>query len=254
MRRKSPRVVWLPQSNINSIGDVDTIAYQETLVAVSGATGSSTTVELPMVLDAQQSAIGTTDSSLADIEGSAYRLRRIVGKIWVQVGQTPGFTPSVRTPVEVICTAGFIVRIADTNTGQSLAANVGPDEIDPALIDNSGDPWIWRRSWVLGNRFAFDNAFALVAGASQALFEVNPQSTNNWAGYGSGIQDGPHVDQKTARIVGPEHRLFLDFTATISQPSLDIPGEEPLTVGVRTDIRCLGSLRTSVGNRRNASR
>lgn len=256
MRRRKPRVVWLPQTNANSIGD-NTAVYQLFLLSLGGSTGSHVSTELPMVLDSQQSPVFDPTSSLSDIESSGYRLRRIVGKIWIQCGQTVpiafgggGDTNSI-TPFSAIVTAGFIVRKAETATGRSLASFTGDDtSISPALIENSGDPWIWRRSWLVGNNWARGNVAHPEAGV---LLPINPVPTDNYAPGRGGIADGPHVDQKTARIVGPEERLFLDVTATVLSESGD-SGESPLTIAVITDIRCLGSLRTSTGNRRNASR
>jgi len=247
-RRTRPRVVWLPQTNRNSIGDLTTV-FNLVLQNISGATGSSTTTEIPIVLDNQQIATGTTDSSLADIESSGYRLRRIVGKVWCQLNQT-NLDDADNTVQSVICTAGFMVRKATAATGDSYAAAVGPAEVDPALIGNTGDPWIWRRSWVLGNN------------AAAGVTERNPPNviskqhfpTVNWGkDYPGGIAEGPHIDQKTARKVGPEERLFLAFTTTVLGEAVSPPGDANI-VAWFTDLRVLGSLQTSSGNRGNSTR
>lgn len=249
-RRSKPRVVWLPQTNANSIG-TGTQVYQIDVMSLGGATGSATTSEIPLVLDSQQSAVSVTDSSLADIESSGYRLRRIVGKIFVEVAQTaPGLAAAVTSPTSVIVTAGIIVRRAETTTGQSYASQISQDEINTGFIENTGDPWVWRRSWTLGNNNAAQLLEANPAGTavSRQLFP-----TTNFTNLAGGIADGPHVDQKTARIVSAEERLFLDVTCTILGESTD-PGATNLTIAYWTDLRVLGSLRSSSGNRRNASR
>jgi len=251
MRRRKPRVVWLPQTNANSIGDFTSV-YQLSVIDVEGPTGSSTSKELPLVLDSTQSATGLTDSSLSDIENSGYRLRRIVGKIFVECAQSERqLTSSNISPTSCIVTAGIMVRRAQFDgTSYAIAVGTNNEEINTGLIENTGDPWVWRRTWTLGNN-----------GSQQLLYE-NPTGgevqsrqffpTTNFTELGGGVSDGPHVDQKTARIVSQEERLFLDWTVTILGESSDQGGT--ITCAMWTDLRVLGSLRTSSGNRGNASR
>lgn len=265
-RRKKPRVAWLPQTNANSLGatavDSDTV-YQLLVFNVGGATGESVVAEIPLVLDSQ-TAIEDTGATLADIESSGYRLRRIVGKIWIQCGQTAlGSTTGsgVSTPLSVIVTAGIMVRHAITATGGSTALAANTPDANPALILNTGDPWVWRRSWIVGNNNAAGNIQSLTglttptAGVGTPIFSpLNRQPENNYSELAGGIADGPHVDQKTARVVGLEERLFLDVGATVLAEAPSQPETSPLTIAVITDLRVLGSLRTNVGNRRNSSR
>lgn len=240
-RRTKPRVVWLPNTNANSIGNGSQV-YQAATVTFGPATGDTGSIELPIVIDGEPDPLGA-GQTLSDVENSGYRLRRIVGKIWVIGGQA-SFDGA--GPPAYIVTAGFMVRRTNPTTGASLAvlADNGPPfpSIDPGQIENIGDPWIWRRSWLLG-----DNS-------SSAANPASPLPTRNFGDdYGGGISEGPHVDQKTARIVSSEERLFLDVTATtlidgqLAPPSLG-------ALFVATDIRVLASMRTSTGNRRNASR
>lgn len=267
-RRRKPRVVWLPQTNANVLsvdgsGNTDTV-FNLTVFSAGGPTGTSSVSEIPLVLDAQ-TAVEDTGATLADIESSGYRLRRIVGKIWVECGQTAlGSTTSggTATPLSAIVTAGIIVRHARTDTGASTAIGAGTSihEVNPALIINTGDPWVWRRSWIVGNRWAKGNVQSLsgltgpLAGTGTAIFDpLNDVPENNYMNYAGGNADGPHVDQKTARVVGPEERLFLDISATILGEAA-VTETTPLTIAVITDLRVLGSLRTSSGNRGNSSR
>jgi len=244
-RRTRPRVAWLPQTNANSIGTGD-LVYQLVVIGVGGVTGSRTTFELPLVLDNPQSAVFSTDPSLSDIESSGYRLRRIVGKVWVQMAQSnQAATQNNMRPSSVIVTAGIMVRRVEPPGASSLSGLVNINNVSPALIENSGDPWVWRRSWVLG-----DNQTDDVAAGGQVQFFP----TINWGSYGGGIAEGPHVDQKTARIVATEERLFMNVTATILSEASNQAQDIPATIAVFTDLRVLGSLRTNVGNRRNASR
>jgi len=200
---------------------------------VSDVTGSNATFEIPVIQDGSLSGPLAETSSLSDIENSGYRLRRIVGKIFVLIGQTAD-SPSA-SPCLYGVTAGLIIRRTDPGTGGSLAANVGPEEISPNDIENSMDPWIWRRSWILGDNLTPP---------------ANNAQTQNFGNAYQGALDGPHVDQKTARIVGPEERLVLDISTTVIIAGSPECGDTL----VLTDLRVLGSMRTSSGNRRNASR
>jgi len=245
-RRTKPKVVWLPICNTNSIDPSNRSTWQRAAVALDGSVlGSSTTLEIPCVLDGLQSSpISDPNSSLADVENSGYRLRRIVGKIYVFISQNDrnnGETYGV--------TAGFIIRRTDSTAATSLAA-LSPGATATDDIENSMDPWIWRRSWILG-RDALPDAVAPIT-QSAFVSSFNDFPHDNFGRNAGGVHEGPHVDQKTARIVGPEERLFLDLTATTL---LDDPAAAgaPFLI-VFTNLRVLGSMRTNIGNRRNASR
>lgn len=79
----------------------------------------------------------------------------------------------------------------------------------------------------------------------------NIPTENNGLGALAGM-DGPHVDVKCARIIGPEERLFLNVQSTILAASTD-PQITTIT-RVFADLRVLVTVKSSVGNRRNASR
>lgn len=231
-RRKSPRVVWLPQDPFFSVDAATTAGSTVMLVGDSvqgGDAGNSATVVVPVIRDASPNPL-TAANTLADINESGYRLRRIVGKIWVFTDQVPG-----EQPPAVVISAGFIILRTDPGAGNlpqnpTVAAYAAND------IVNTESPWIWRRSWLAIN-FASTN--------DPLTFQTPPLAS------GGGNADGPHVDQKTARIVGPDERLFLVFTATTVRPS-DPQSAAPLAYVY--DLRILASMRSNVGNRRNASR
>lgn len=239
-RRSKPRVVWLPQTNANTLGDTTiNLRTQD----INGATGSLRVTEIPIVLDAQQSVSQNTDPSLSDIENSGYRLRRIVGKFFVQLAQSDP-TGLETGPTSVIVTAGLIIRRADDNSGQSMSALARAESVSPLLIENTGDPWIWRRSWTLGDNNA---AGVNPSGDNPTQFFA----TTNWS-HGPSAVDGPHIDQKTARIVANEERLYLSVAIMVLGEGLELATSQ--TIAWWTDMRVLGTLKTSIGNRRNASR
>lgn len=234
-RRSKPRVVWLPGTNANSLGGFNSSTWQLTSTTVGvGTAGQTDTIEIPVTQDGAGSDPLDTNSTLADIESSGYRLRRIVGKIYCFIANTGAPTSALFG-----VTAGFMVRKVNANgpeDGTSMAFQAGSGNINPASISTSGDPWIWRRAWMLGNN-----------GTSGTTFGDTP--AQNFGAQYPGPLEGPHVDQKTARIVGPDDRLYLDFNVT---RIFDNDVETSLVVV--TDLRVLASMRPTIGNRRNATR
>lgn len=224
-RRTSPRVVWLPSPDDVAISTGS--VYNTFFLDLAGALsiGAELHDDIPLVTDNPR-PLRAIDTSLADVESTGYRLRRIVGKIWCAVDQVVQDDAGT-----VMCTAGIMVRRVDA--GGAPVANS-----DPGNFNNMCDPWVWRRSWLLANAASTN---------TEDTFLITMPTANTQLGS---VADGPHVDQKTARLVGPEERLFLTCGATLMN------GQNEGTMRVRwaTDLRVLGSMRTSSGNRRNASR
>lgn len=246
-RSRKPRVVWLPTTNTFSTDTANRQVWQTNSVQLDNTSGNpGLCVEMPVVIDGIGSDPLDPTSTLSDIENSGYRLRRIVGKVYCFLSQTNSTTGG-----EDIygVTAGFIIRRTDT-AGNSLAAqgvnsniNIGPDD-----IDNSMDPWIWRRSWLLSNGANSVSSTGLKGDEQSGFLNSGPHT--NYGKNAGNLQEGPFVDQKTARVVGPEERLFLDVMGS----PLFINEGTPCFLVVVTNLRVLASMRTSVGNRRNASR
>lgn len=233
-RRNKPRVVWLPPNDSFNVGVDQTNGVHEFTVDTTGDAGAETVAEIPLTIDGQFDA-SDPQTSLADMFDSGYRLRRIVGKFWCTMVQG-GAGAHV-----VLVTAGIIVRRESTIDGQSLASQVDtPTQISPVNVDNYTDPWIWRRSWVLSDE------------ANQVASNTKGPRGNYFDGYAGGNADGPHVDQKTARIIGPEERLFLNVSSMVLIAGGGI--QDASIVRCWADFRLLASLRTTTGNRRNASR
>jgi len=240
MRRRKPKVVWLPATNANTLDTQNSRAgYQRFILNVAGDPGDFATAIIPLVIDGQFDDPTDPAASLADVESTGYRLRRVVGKIWAACRQQ-----AVGAPPTCLLTVGLIVLRTSAITGSQIDAN--PAHYSPADIDNWDDPWIWRRSWLLTNSRATTAANTIQGSAATAI-----QSSTNYSQLG-GNADGPHVDQKTARIVGSEERLMLVATSMV----VDSGGDAQSTndIDVITDLRVLGSMRLNQGNRRNASR
>lgn len=174
--------------------------------------------------------------SLADFQGSAWRLRRCVGNLFVAAYDIAG-NPGFATPQSVVVGAGLIVLKTD-EAGEPLAQTDA--SYSPLAQKNIRDPWIWRRTWVLQPQ-----AFSTVP-------NVGPQlaypSSNIY--YGTAV-GGPYMDAKTNRRIGLEERLFLAIDGYWRIPP-GIQGTGTL-INWTFDYRLLGSLMKET-NRKNASR
>lgn len=254
-RRRRPTVNWLPVQGVqpdpnNAFGKVNGTTFA---LAVFGnpasGLGGINTAFLPLTFDnpPQQRFLAATNvnadlrPSLKDyLQGSAYRLRRIVGKCSAAHRSTGNAQNT--SPPGVIVGAGFIVLKCDPETGDPL--NVAQiNEYSPLGAQNVEDPWIWRRTWHLGSGSQGDGS------DTDLLLGFAPDSTRQ---FGS-VQDGPHIDQKTARIVGLDERLFF-IISTKAVALLTVYQQDSLVAGY-LDWRLLGSvINRAASNRGNSSR
>lgn len=238
-KRRAKPGIWLPPDPFNRVEGSIAVPSQSAIGHVSptpvAGIGASTAASVPIVGDYNEEVIaGMLGFSLADEVGGGYRLRRVVGKIFVAVRQAvddenPGNATSC------IAWAGLIVRRVDT-VGNALSTAVFAD-----AYENQRDPYIWRRDWALTNY--------LSRGA--AVTKTWQFPTQN-CDYGDSFS-GPHVDAQTKRSVGAEERLYLDVGYT------NLDGDPQAIVGIGLDVwwdlRMFGYLMPQgQGNRRNASR
>jgi len=233
-RKTKPRVAWLPHDNSNAVafsaphpaGFSNVIEF---VVAGSGAAqGNVVTGIVPIVIDNGQSP-NTATTSLADIEDSGYRLRRIVGKCFVSAVQD---NQNAGGPGLLLVAGAFIILRTDASGAPLQASLVQYDLFD---IENDDNPWIWRREWIIQD------------GTSNILEDF--PHTN--AEYGSNA-DGPHIDQKTARVIMSDERLF--FVCSVMNLTAESQVGGQTDVIVRLTTRVLASMKSTLGNRRNASR
>lgn len=234
-RRRSP-VTWLPNwggqtaanEDVNFIGGNLAVDFR----------GVQSTFTFPLLKDAQDE----TGTTLADYTQGGYLLKRIVGKLFCNMRQ---FTPAegTKTPPWCIFSAGIeVLRTDQTNLPAGLAAPV----LNYGTLDrdNERDPWIWRRDWILAN------GQVDLAGYGAAAEAFAWGNTNNQE-YGS-VMDGPHVDAKVGRRIGPDERLYISLTTLFNQATLLEPAQDG-EVAFRFIYRVLGVPIRST-NRRNASR
>lgn len=216
------------------------------------ADGSSNVLISTLTFDEPQEGdkLLQSTSPLGTILGNEYFLKRIVGKIFIMhqggVNSAAG-DPSL--PAAALVGVGFFVaRANDESQGAdspigSASLSERQENYSPLSEDAIREPWIWRRTWVLGNPLMRANreglAFSGVA-AQETTFEgvFFPPTT---AAYGS-VADGPHIDAKTARRIKQDERLFFVVATRIWDQS-PIPVNNTGLLRGYLDFRLLGALR-----------
>lgn len=237
-RRRSNRVTWFPTLGAtfvqNTSSRITTLFFEnlipELATGLPVSQGNTSLFCIPITRDStSQAAQGLSGGSLRDyVEGQDYVLKRIVGSIFVtQKGSAQ--TSSVAWQKTII-TCGFLVARAEEVT--QVAVDLDDVEVDPQGQDNVANPWIWRRSWMLGNNLSTSPGDGLTL------------PMNNMV-YGAGMS-GPYIDSKIARRITKEHRLwFAGSIIGLSDATLAVSGtkfQQP-TVSVWADLRILGSMR-----------
>lgn len=229
-RTRQPKVVWLPKDVNSTLGDNSNIIAVQLGVAGGAIDSGRTTAQVPVTIDFPAVPTGGLDT-LSDVENSGYRLRRLCGKCFVSIQESTD-TNEANT---WLIAAGFIIIKVDSVGNPLDTTNI---QYDMFAVDNDDSPWIWRREWIL------QNGLTGSVGPGAATFPVSNVE------YGSAV-DGPHIDQKTARIVSQNERLFFVTTAT----NISVGDNQATTlIDYFVNVRVLGSMRTTSGNRRNASR
>lgn len=255
-RRRRPGVAWLPVYGVDAGTPEDPrpIGVQTRLQIPGDGTVRWDVTTL--TFDDSRSQPSGFEESLQDlVTGNQWRLRRIVGKLWAH-WCNPESDSGHRPPV-IDYAAGFIVGKTD-DEGTPTADF---DEVNPLVQEGADDPWIWRRRWFIGTTVGGNKPTAFTFNANgSAVFGVGDETTaaaypSSTADYHS-VADGPHIDQKTARRIDRQERLlFVQAARWYNAEELTLSYAAPGVISSFLDYRLLGSLiRTSSGNRRNASR
>lgn len=263
-RRRRRALAWFPTIGSNvTVGEVQiTKAAQSAFFSVSGD-GDINFFETAVTFDFGQERLeqfadaNIPTQTLNDLMGSGWQLRRIVGSVFchrVPTGVNAGDITANQVPA-LLVTAGWMVRKVGQDGGVVDTATNTQERRDIT------DPWIWRRSWILGqgSRPVINRSTAqltegpsgLGVGTDDLLASYAHYPTTN-AGYGS-LREGTAVDQKCNRIIGPEDRLFFHMAAQLAPPSQPPAIINGTSVAFTWDVRYLGNLRRFT-NRRNASR
>lgn len=260
MRRRRPAVTWFPTLGSpvrGTSGETEEFVngFEFTLIVPAGddpGAYKTVTTAFPITFDLPRESNATeADTTMADIVGSEYLLRRIVGKLFLQrqataSGQASGNLLPDNFPTTLVG-AGFFVARAGTEAG------IGPDipsgwdvlneganfsNFSPLGLDTVREPWIWRRTWLLGSRAEIGR-------------QTSTTSTTNWSPAWPewpsanweypGVLDGPHIDSKTRRRVTQDDRLW--FAASATHIFDTYTGDFTHSIDGYLDYRLIGSLR-----------
>lgn len=219
-RRRRTNVSWLPGYG-SEIGTFSSsVRIFGTVVPNDGA-HSGTIIPVTWDEPLDPSTVTLSDASLADFVGSAYTIKRIVGKISCFVGlQTVGTDDAIPA---MVAGAGWFVARADRSSPNVPAGTF--EEYDVLSDENLMEPWMWRRTWLLG---APDN---LVTGLSAG--------GNNFTNRSA--LDGPSFDVRVKRRVDDDHRLYFTVSnhALVDYSALNQPNQITWVL----DYRLLGTVR-----------
>lgn len=225
MRRRRNRSTWFPILGFEaSAGTFTTVDIRE--LNVQG-NGDHTVTVVPIIQDIDQGTVDPSTtlvkSSLRDIvEGQTCIIDRIVGKIVVE----RDFRAEAATdPAVVICCAAIAV-IPSQGSGEGDPA-ISTSELDPLNPGNSSNPWLWRRTWVLG---------------TQDSTQVGGQNGLPPHNYSGSVAEGSHIDTKgSKRAIRREERIFLIYSLHAAFPDVEAT---TIVNGVRAyaDLRVVGRM------------
>lgn len=250
-RRRRTKYTWLPAYGTGTPIDPDgnyegNMRYGTLGVLRTGKPALGIVALLP---DAPPENFDGSTTNLANAITSEYILRRIVGSLFVTYSQSnqPYYLDSVAyQPQGCIVTAGFFVaRASDVSQTDPEAYPIGYTDgvniadfnnYSPQARDTVREPWIWRRTWLLGNNRDYYMKDGVLSATTHGYERFPP----NNALYGS-VADGPKVDAKTIRRVGSDDRLWF----AIATQCLNSTGTA-INDGILDyilDVRYLGALR-----------
>lgn len=239
MRRRKSRGTWLPtQGTVVSLTDETTVSGRDFSIAVQESTINTiiTSVTFDEPFDEDHNTVGT---NLATAVGGEYLLRRIVGKFFATRIPQPA-ADSDLNPAVLVGAGFFVARAVDSAEDGSFSQPLGAEtdlkrtqNFSPLEVDTIREPWIWRRTWILGTSGARRE--------DQAAVRSNQNFPASTALYGS-VADGPHIDAKTARRISNDDRLWFAVSATPWPAGVGLTGPE-FSVDGYLDYRLFGSLR-----------
>lgn len=233
-RKRKSRGTWLPVIGSDRENDED-VVYKispRRQVVTADWRGNVVTEVIDLTYDVPVGEDGDiTTHTMADVVGSEYFLKRIVGKVFVDI-ERDADNQLVR---QVLVGCGFFVARAASDGNGPIDFETGSEQerfnnYSPLAASTMREPWIWRRTWMLQD----------VGAPALGVPRVYPQSNTY---YGS-VLDGPHIDAKTKRRIGNDDRLY--FITSVTQWPNVVPDDGPYadyTVEVLLDYRLFGSLR-----------
>lgn len=251
-RRRRRRGVWFP--NLGTLGpnadpdDDDPGLWGSLVVGGEVSPAATNLIILPLTFDeAREDEELEADTTLADFLGSEYIIDRILGNLYVarQTVASSNVAPGVKI------TAGIFVARQEDSTFAAAAEGALPigtqtlaearENYSPMTNSTIREPWMWRRTWILGNTGAQAN--------NDPTSTVLTQNVQNFpattVGY-TGMLTGPYVDVKSKRHVRQDDRLYFIISARQLSNNWIAPFDEANTtqivINFHLDYRLFGRL------------
>lgn len=223
-RRTRTKYTWFPNIGFQGAEAENDLSGFPFTLTVPKEAGTSNANIFELIPDFTDSQPGSPTDNLVDFVGNEYILKRIVGKCLASVSQ------SGAGPANIIFGCGFFVARAD-ETAPQVPVGAGTQteiKLNYGVLNNQNtrEPWIWRRVW------KFQNIGFPVANGTIGTFG------------GGSVQDGPHIDARSARRVKQDERLFVCIQAANVD---DIDVITDTSIFGYLDYRVLGALRKARG-------
>lgn len=230
-RRRKRRWYWLPPQGLDGAGAAAAEAvYWDSFIVPLPAAGGAGTVIRDFTFD-HPPDIGSFAASdpMSLFLQKGYMLRRIVGNVYIHLEATSAGGSGTGIQAAAVTYAAFIARESDRIVTPAGAEGGFPDSVEnfgPQFVDNSTEPFIFHRNWVIGNNEAVG-----FGGLKASKFPPNN------ALYGSAFE-GTFVDQKTLRRVDGDNRLW--HVVQARHYPLNTTHDGSANIVVTTMLRILG--------------
>lgn len=260
--KRKQRGTWFPILGVGLNEGADSCIGTEFQLSVPSL-GESVSQILPITYDDPRDDDEASDEAfLSDFLGNEYVIDRIVGHWFVSrriSGNANDVSPEEQPPTLVTCGL-FVSRSQDAGGGtldsQPIGAGTEAEirkNYSPISENTIREPWMWRRSWILGTNgvCAFDasSGAALILAAGAAVPPTVPWGVNHgqaWpasnSGYGS-LSDGPRLDVKSKRRVRQDERLWAIMTVCNWPLDSQLGGATQVSVYSHIMPRIYGRLR-----------
>lgn len=244
-RRRRTKYTWFPQLGTLG-GDPSTSTTNIELVYDVFANGDPGDVTIfPIIPDSAQEAPPADTAQLQDFLTLEYILKRIVGKLhlYVQPRTLLDTASTISSTVLLVGAGFFVAREGDQQTGTAfpIGATTAAERrlnYGPLALETTREPWIWRRTWMLGIPYFG----TLSGGTSKVTDQLAEGATLPPHNYSGSVADGPHIDAKVARRVGQDDRLYF----AIQGQAIEVVGTgtaASATFKGVLDVRMLGATR-----------
>lgn len=244
-RKRRTKYTWLPNLG-TAFGEEPERSSRYVQLAVP-ADGTCILGCIPITFDTPQENFGVGPGvGLNDLVGNEYFLRRIVGKVFIDLNLLIAGTDIGEAKPVTVGAAFFVARAQSEAQDSNLPlqwSTQAKRDYNPLGADSIREPWIWRRTWRLGLQ-------GLIAPQPRSGGNTNILSQNgteytsvtNWPpnNLAGSVLDGPHLDAKCARRVGQDDRLWFTVAA---QADGGADPDDVYGVNIELDYRLLGALR-----------